>query len=366
MKKRIVGISAAISFVVFLILLFVIDHLANGITDQQMAKRWSDGKDFSQISCFFSVNSGITQDRIQELEHSIDSALSDAAVVQESENPSARLWADAYCANGTIALSSDKGSLQADAIGIGGDFFLFHPLKLVSGSYFSGNDLMQDYCVIDREAAWQLFGASDVAGMYVYISGIPHIVTGVVERPAGRLEKGAGLDSTLVYVSYQTLEELGRSNGINYYEIIMPNPVTDFAENYIRQNLGSNERETEVVENSDRYSFLARIKMIGQLGIRSMNGKAIIYPYWENIARGYEDIFGVLTFLELLFLAYALVIAVVLFAIWWRHKGWTLKDIALWLKDKVERLVEKLREKRKVKKIKAEGEELPISKHRIK
>ena len=79
-----------------------------------------------------------------------------------------------------------------------------------------------------------------------------------MERPSGRLAEAAGLDSTLVYVSYESLEENGKSNGINHYEIVMPNPVSGFAENYIRENLGADEKETEVLENTSRYSFLSR------------------------------------------------------------------------------------------------------------
>ena len=222
MKRIVLGISGGVTFLLFLAAMLT-GHILSGKQDSQnMAERWSSGNATAQISCFFSVNAGITEDRIQEFEHTIDNALVDAAVVQESENPGARLWTDAYSADGKITISSDRGSVTGDAIGIGGDFFLFHPLKLLYGSYFSGNDLMQDYCVIDEDAAWQLFGSPDVAGMTVYISGIPHMITGVVERPQGRLEKAAGLDSTLIYVSYQTLSEYGTDNGINHYEIVMP------------------------------------------------------------------------------------------------------------------------------------------------
>lgn len=343
MKKRILGISGAISFAIFFILLLLCNSLGKSQSSQQMADRWSDEKDVAQVSCFFSVDARVTQDSIEEFEHSIDSALAEASVLQTSENPSARLWVDAYSADGTISISSDRSSLTADAIGIGGDFFLFHPLTLVSGFFFSGNDLMQDYCVIDRDAAWQLFGSTDVSGMMVYISGIPHIVTGVVERPGGRLAEAAGLDRTLVYVSYDTLERLGHSNGINHFEIVMPNPVTGFAEGYIRENLGRDTAETEVIENTSRYSFLSRLRMITQFGIRSMNGKAIIYPYWENIARGYEDILAVITLIDMLFLIYAVTIALILFISWWRHKGWTIKQMLLAAKDKTERLGERLR-----------------------
>lgn len=354
-KKIVLGISGGISLLLFLILLPVSNHLAKLQDSQTMAERWSKEKDVAQVSCFFSVNAGITEDRIIEFEHSIDSALTDAAVLQDSENPGARLWADAYSADGRVILSSEKSSLEADAIGIGGDFFLFHPLKLLSGSYFSGNDLMQDLCIIDQDAAWQLFGSNNVAGMTVNIGGIPHIVAGVVERPAGRLEEAAGLDSTLVYVSYQTLSELGSCNGINHYEIVMPDPVTGFAVNYVREKLGNSEKETEVLENTSRYSFLSRLKLIPAFGTRSMNGRAIIYPYWENIARGYEDILGVITLFQMLFLLYAVLLALYFFGFWWKHKGWTLKDKWLFVKDKAERLGEKLRARRLARKAGADG-----------
>lgn len=350
MKKLVLGISGGISFLLFLILAVVANRLGQSQDSQTMAQRWSSEGGVSQVSCFFSVNSGISEDRIQEFEHSIDSALADAAVLQESENPSARLWADAYSADGKVTISSDRSSLEADAVGIGGDFFLFHPLKLLSGSYFSGNDLMQDYCIIDQDAAWQLFGSNDVAGMTVYIGGIPHIVTGVVQREEGRLVEAAGLDSTLIYVSYQTLSKLGRNNGINHYEIVMPDPVSSFAYNYVKENLGSSEKEAEVIENTSRYSFLSRLKLLLEFGTRSMNGKAIIYPYWENVARGYEDILAVVTLFEMLFLLYAAVLALVFFIIWWRHKGWTVKGKCLALKDKAERRGERMRARRLAKK----------------
>ena len=314
-----------------------------------MAQRWSAEGGGAQISCFFSQNARMTEDSIMGFEHSLDAALQEASITQESTNPSARLWVDAYSADGSLTLSNGSKNLQADAIGIGGDFFLFHPQKLLYGSYFSGSDLMQDHCVIDEDAAWQLFGSSDVAGMTVYIGNIPHIITGVVERPQGRLEEAAGLDSTLVYVSLKTLTELGNSNGINHYEIVMPNPVDDFAYNHVKDNIGVQEKQVEIFENTTRYSLLERIKTIGEFGTRSMNGKAIIYPYWENIARGYEDIIAVITLIMFAFLIYSLGLAVVVFVIWWRHKGWTMRDVWRKLKDKMERKREKWYAKRRAK-----------------
>ena len=154
-----------------------------------MAGRWSEKKDVAQVSCFFSSKAEVTEDTIQSFEYSLKNVLQEASITETSENPSARLWVDAYSADGKITLVNGRNTLDANAIGIGGDFFLFHPLKLITGSYFSGNDLMQDYCIIDQDAAWQLFGSNDVVGMTVYIGNVPHIVTGVVRRDRYRREK---------------------------------------------------------------------------------------------------------------------------------------------------------------------------------
>lgn len=349
-KKCIVFLSGLIAFFCFLLLVIMTHRMGKGVADQSAADRWNSDGGVSQVSVFFSVNASVTEDSIEEFEHGIDSALADAGVVQESENPSARLWVDAYSANGKIDVKSDRGSVSADAIGIGGDFFLFHPVKLLYGSYFSGNDLMQDYCIIDEDAAWQLFGSNNVAGMTVTIGGIPHIIMGVVEREEGRLVEAGGLDNTLIYVSLSTLKNYGTCNGINAYEIVMPNPVSEYAYQYVKEKLGGDEAETEVVENSTRFSFVNRLKSITDFGTRAMNGKAILYPYWENVARGLAEILSWLTLLEMLILVYAIISELVLFILWWRHKGWSIHEKRLVLQDRAERLIEKWRAERKRKK----------------
>lgn len=345
-RQIILGISGAVSFLVCLLLWAGIEILINKQPTQQMAERWSKEGEAAQVSCFFSSNAMMDTDSIEMFRHTLDNALLEASIVQDSPNPGARLWADAYSADGKISLKTDRTTLEADAIGIGGDFFLFHPLTLISGSYFSGSDLNQDYCVIDEDAAWQLFGSNDVTGMTVTINGIPHIVTGVIHRDTGRMAKEAGLDTTVVYVSYSTLSELGSSNGINHYEIVMPNPVSHYAYQYIADNIGVEEKEVEIVENSDRFSLLSRLKLLLAFGTRSMNGKAIIYPYWENVARGYEDILTLLTFFEVLFFLYPVLLIVITVIRWWKHKTWTVKGILIKIKEKGENLAEKLRKRR--------------------
>ncbi len=345
MKKRKKGFSAGsliflavcvVFFLIFVVFHGVSAHKINSLIEQQMAKRWSTEENVSQISCFFSVNAGITEDFIETLEHSLDDALKEASIVSQSENPSARLWADAYSADGQITVESNISTVTADALGIGGDFFLFHPMQLLSGSYFSGNDLMQDYCILDQDAAWKLFGSYDVAGQSVTIGGRTHIVTGVVKRPEGKLYEAAGLDGSLIYVSYETLKNYGRNNGINHLEIVMPNPVSGFALDYMKKAVSIDEKEVEIIENSTRFHMLNRIKHIAKLSARAMNGKAIIYPYWENVARSYEDRLALLMLFELIFFSIPCIMIIIKLVIMWRRKTWTVKSVLQSAKNKAE------------------------------
>ena len=346
------GLSGLISLVIFLVLYGVIQFLAGKQDTQLMAERWSHSEEnrAAQVSVFFSENLGMSEDEIINFEHGLDSALVEASITNTSENPDSRLWIDAYSATGTITLERENKSVSVNAIGVGGEFFQFHPLKLVSGSYFSGNDVMQDYVVIDEDIAWQLFGSNNVAGQVITIKGVPHIVTGVIERQQDRLSKAAGLNSSVAYVSYNSLTTYGHANAICCFEIVMPNPVKNYAFNYVKEKLATNEAESEIVENTSRYGVLSLLSVVGEFGTRAMNGKAIIYPYWENVARGYEDIIATLFVISFLFLLFPIVLAVIALRRAWVRRTWTSKTVYLKLKDKAERFVEKQRAKRLIKK----------------
>lgn len=317
-------------------------YMVSKLDAQNMALRWSEDGDVSQISCFFSSEAGMSENNFISFEHALDTALVEASIVVDSENPSARLWADAYSASGRVTISSQRASVDVSAVGVGGDFFLFHPLKLMAGTYFSGSDLMQDHIVIDEDVAWQLFGSNDVDGQMVMIGGVPHMIAGVIRREDGRMAEAAGLSSSIAYVSCSTLEQYGISYGLNTYELVMPNPVTGYAKSYVTENIGVTENEVEIVENTTRYSLLSRFKLLMQFGTRSMSSKAIIYPYWENMARGYEDILALLLILTLLFLLYPAILLLIFVIRAWKRKTWTAGSVWHKITDKAGRLREKV------------------------
>lgn len=353
-KQIVLSITAAVSLTVFLILTAVCSQLSGQLTAQNMADRWAPDGGAAQVSCFFSQQSQVDENTIKSFEHTLDQALLESSITVESPNASARLWADAYSTSGKLNLEGKAGQSEVNVIGVGGDFFLFHPLQLVNGAYFSGSDLMQDHIVIDEDIAWQLFGSNDVVGQQVMINGIPHLVNGVIKRDSGRLNDKAGNGSSTAYVSYETLSKnlaaRGQVAAINHYEIVMPNPVDGFAYGMVKDKIGIEETEIEIVENTTRFKLLPMFKVLGNFGMRSMNGKAIIYPYWENIARGYEDIFALILIFRILFLLYPIVLLVILIVYLWKHRKWHFKDVKNFAERKREAHREKSREKSRKKK----------------
>ena len=81
-KKCIWYCSAAVSFLLFLLLNLWCDHLVNMQDAQQMAGRWSEKKDVAQISCFFSSKAEVTEDTIQSFEYSLKNVLQEASITE--------------------------------------------------------------------------------------------------------------------------------------------------------------------------------------------------------------------------------------------------------------------------------------------
>lgn len=346
-KQMRITILAVISFFLFLILQIISVYLKNSLDTQQMALRWDDTKKSAQVSCFISENTEVTTKQLINLEHAVDAALADLSITTDNQN--ARLWADAYSARGEVTVESSKTSITSTAIGIGGDFFLFHPLQLLDGSYFSDEDLMQDYIVIDEDAAWQLFGSNDVEGMKVTIKGIPHTVRGVIKRGAGRMNDKAGNDKVTFYISYDSLSKYGTSKGINAYEIVMPNPISGFALSTIADKIGIEKENMQLVENSKRYSLPALLTVISEFGIRSMNQKAIVYPYWENVARGYEDILALMLLGKFIFLIIPIIVLIAYGIYRFKHRTWNMKSIYHASLDLKEKFILKYHDRKKEK-----------------
>lgn len=281
-KKILIYAVNAILLILIGVCLLRINYYSNALLGQQTAEYWAgDSEDrFSQVSCFFPVNKTTSVDAIYAFRKTIDKKLVEAGVKPKEEGQS---WTDCYSAVDTLTIKGERDSSEVTAIGVGGDFFLFHPYQLVSGSYINDNDLMKDRVVLDYELAWKLFGGTSLEGMTVTIDGIPYYVAGVVRRETDKLSQKAFTGSPAMFISYSTLSTMKEGLGISCYELAMPDPISKFVKTFAEDSFKT--QKGVVVENSTRYDFTSIYKIFKDFGSRSMVTSGVIYPYWENAAR---------------------------------------------------------------------------------
>jgi len=360
-KKIVFTGSVVLALILALILKLISNSKINKLDDQLAADRWGNVSDVTQISVFFSETYHLQYYDVRSFEETLKKKLTESSIVSESENENARMWVDAYSCKGTIDLKGNAGKASPVAYAVGGDFFTFHPLKLVNGSYFSKADVMQDYILLDRDLAWQLFGSDDIIGQQVWYGDLPLLVLGVYERAEGKLNDAAGNDKPTAYISYDTYSTIkGADAGVDIscYEMVIPNPVVGFGIKLIQDNFKLDDGAGIIIENSTRFSFLNLLKVVGKFGTRSMSSYSIIYPYWENLARGCEDILSLLLLIRCILYLYSLVIFIIFLV--GVFKGIPYKKIKIYIADRYDEIrsgQRKLPLNKKVKGLKVENEE---------
>ena len=306
---------------------------------------------FSQLACFFPVGGGKAEEDIFKFRLSLDATLTEQSL-EAPENGS--LYLDAYSGSASVTVrSEDGGSASVKALGVGGDFFYFHPLVLRSGSYIRSDDLMDDLVVLDEEMAWRLFGGTDLAGLTVYINDVPFVVSGVVSREDDFATKKAYTGDGGVYLSYSALQRLVESASIDCYEIVMPNPIRNFAKGIVADTLS----DGEVVENTGRFGLERLGELLRNFAGRSMRVNGVIYPYWENAVRLVEDYAALLLVLVVVF---ALCPVGFLAVIGVREIRRAYRFAKAKVPEKVEAAVEKHREERLEQKYKEQQAEEPV------
>ncbi len=307
-------ISAVLSLIVCAIIGIVMHVKTGTLLDQNAYKHWSTEGKTAQVTCFFSRGADINDFTIGSMESVLTKELS--AYIDPDEDDDGKndrpLFVDSYSADGLVSITSELGKVtDIPAVGIGNDFFTFHPVKLVSGQYFSGADLMQDSVILDDLTAWLLFGSCDIAGMTVTIGDVPHYVKGVYERDTDSISEAAGLTGSMVFISYDSLKTYGKTNGINCYEVIALNPVKNYLYSTIHDKINMKKEDLVMVDNSERFSLAATFGIIGDLFVRSMQNTAVAYPYWENIARTYETMRGFFLLIQIVLILYPLTLLVI-------------------------------------------------------
>ena len=274
----------AVSALCAAVCVFMYSAAANRLESQQAARRWAgeSGNRMAQISCFFPAGSEITESDVYSFREAIKAKMLELSI----EAPeTGRLFADAWSAKAEVFIESERGSAVIPVIGTGGDFFLFHPLRLRNGAYITGEDIMRDRVVADEEAAWRFYGALDVAGFPLTVGGGPFIVAGVAQRESDPYSRKAYSDGASMFVPYESLGS-GTEIGISCYEFVMPNPISGLAFRLAEERFGVT---AEIRENSERFRTGNILSVLTGFSDRVMRADARAYPYWENAARLAEN-----------------------------------------------------------------------------
>lgn len=294
-----------------------LSNVKNTLCTQSAAEVWQGQSDmrFAQVTALLPHTGGVEFGDVFTFRRTLDQAMIDASL-EAPENGS--LYVDAWSGSTSLSVTTEKTTLTVPTVGVGGEWFLFHPLDLRSGNYLSERDYMQDRVILDEELAWALFGSYDVAGMDVLIDGRPYPVAGVICREKDFASEKAYADGPGMFMSYDALKALNEELKISCYELVMPDMISGYAEKLVREKFPLN--GGEVVQNTGRYGFLRLMEVLGDFGERSMNTHGIIYPYWENAARLTEDYAAALQ-LALLVTAVCPVLTVTITAFLYARKG---------------------------------------------
>ena len=322
--------------------------LGGELDSQRAAERWQGEADmeFRQLSCFVPVDEKLSLNQIFQFRTDMMKRLHEAALDADSEQT---LFVDAWSCTGKALASTDLGKGDANVIAVGGNFFHFHPLRLMSGSYFQEGDLMQDLVLLDEELAWILFGSSDLQGLTMKIDGVPFQIAGVIRREQDFASQKAYTAGMGLFMSYDAWKSLHETAGITNYELVLAEPVKNFAVNFTREKFPIG--HGEIVVNSGRFRMGRLLGLVAQFGTRSMQKLGVLLPYWENAARCMEDYCALLCFLGWLFILIpAIVLTVTLFRLLRRGKEKLTDEVLPGWRDNAEEFVRVRRRRRWEKK----------------
>ena len=328
-NKKFVITTLIVNAILCVILLFVV--IINGsrvkeLYSEQAAARWQT-KDMkcAEVSVFYSQNAALGPMDINNIRGKIQTKLSGDDYL--SKKSDARSWIDAYSGHTFEELRMDTNTVKSNVYTVGGDFFMIHPVPLITGSYLDLDNPDVNQILLDEDVAWTLFGSSDVVGKKVWIGSTVFTVIGVVEGAETDLDKQAQGEYYSVYVPMKAFQQKSSSSvksaenpdkgdesladndssgpgtKVVCYEVVMPNPIENYALNAVAEAVGIefktdeekekarsilNFGEKEIVDNTARYSFFNLLNRDAAEEYIDMKTNDIVYPYWENLAR-YEE-----------------------------------------------------------------------------
>ena len=260
--------------------------LSGRLLSQQEAERWrgESEQEYCQVSAFLPTPSSVDLQGIYTFRYAVLDALTAVGFEwREDVLP----FVDAWSCEGKLSISGENAATDAPVVAVGGQFFEFHPLRLLDGSYLAEGDPSPDRVLLDEQLAWELFGGTALTGMSVQINGAAFIVGGVVEREDDSASRRAYTGEKGFFMPYDAYRAISGQSGISCYEVVLPEVVKGYSAQLVADSfpLGGGES----VVNTDRFGMERLLALARDLPARASHGGAVSYPYWENAARITEN-----------------------------------------------------------------------------
>jgi hypothetical protein len=286
-KKLLICINIIAAFLIAVCLIAATRPRAV-LFEQNAAARWAE--EFVQLTAIYNADTGISQTEFLTSDRSVSNKLIEASLNEGINSAYSSLQMSV-----TIKTADGKSS-DTTAVLAGGDYFGFHPYTLLSGSYFDGETIAPNVVVLDKTAAWQLFGSYNISGQIVTIGSSVFEVYGVIELPSNRYagkalaygESGANPHS---YISYASAEKIipgyaDSTKAINVVEYLLPNPVKSTATGIFKEAFSITDESIDVTvfENTNRFSPLRIIPKIPKFNTLGVRDKPLVLPFYENAA----------------------------------------------------------------------------------
>lgn len=295
--------------------------MVNNMNTNSPEKQWSeDGTPFGHVAAYFADTEGVTIDGINQYRSELNSYIKEDSI---EVNENARAFIDSYSAYGAceIKTGNGKNAVKVNVCAFGGDYFAFHTEPLIYGNYFAESDLMDDKIVIDENAAWFLYGSTDVCGKYAKIGGEVFLIVGVVKGEGPEKKNSTYGSRPRIYMSYSAYQRINPEEKITCFEVIYPDLVTNYAYKKMYKALTGEEPQlsgglfglgagsgddddasgtesvydnkesgaVEIINVTTRFKISKLWGVLKSYGVRSSQTTGIIYPYWENAGRRCED-----------------------------------------------------------------------------
>ncbi len=317
-KYLIVGlIVSLICTFVFGILYLVIYINVSSLESQNAADRWrTEEIRYSQMSAFISENAGFDIQSAQYSENSIIERLSVDSYVSDDTK---RIAITNSVSKTKMHFSTSFDSSEAEVFYTDSDHFIFHPHSFVYGWHYTGDEIMKNYVVLNEELAFRIYGGTNVAGMTVNVDGTECTVVGVTSGPVSFAERKEWNEKQpIAYVMQGFKEDYDNSLPIISYEVLLPDPVKDYASAIFKEALRIDEDKVEIVENTGRGKYLKLLKELFSSDRSMVRENTVYYPHWENAARKVYGDLKPWVFVSFVFgiipIVYLFAIIVVLFA----------------------------------------------------